>query len=657
MLPRRIVIISGLAILTTLTVSALEMVRPEAYRRLCGLYQDYANQTGRSTPVSPDLVFLKIDAASTNLDESDIDELFGVTDKASEEGKALAMMAKHFPWSRQVYAMVLKRLVDAGARVVAFDLTFPGQTDDDPVFRKALDHYAGHVVIGSNFVDGTLTRPTDTLIPQTSPIDNRIGFTNFWADEDDVVRRARYHATLDQIRGLPERPNSERLSSLAAIALTKAGFGDDVPADMDDHALRFTALPRQGFASHSLFEIFVPSYWQQNFQFGKFFRDKIVIVGAEGNWQHDEHPSPLGNMPGPELHLNAINAAIHHEFLRELSPIARIASCIAAGFVAIFLSLAFRLPWLRFAMTLGVSAAAVAAGGFCFNRLSIFLPMIAPVTALNATMLFGLVYDFTSELMEKARLRRTLERYVSRDVVHEMIDRPEEYGEKLGGVVRPAAILFSDIRSYSAVVARSTPQDLVIQLNEYFTAMVDCVFECGGTLDKFIGDAVMAVWGTLHSRGSQQDAISAVQAALLMQRKLVDLNATWRTRGWPELRVGMGVNYGDVVVGNIGSPQRMEFTAIGDTVNYSWRLQEMTKKYQTNVILSSSVAMLVADHFKLVPLGNESAGSAREAYQICESEPKMSVDPATSALPDRPTTVQASTGPVPTPAASTQANR
>src|SRR5262249_35227880 len=140
---------------------------------------------------------------------------------------------------------------------------------------------------------------------------------------------------------------------------------------------------------------------------------------------------------------------------------------------------------------------------------SLFVPMLAPVTVLNATMLFCLVFDFTSELMEKARLRRTLERYVSRDVVHEMIDRPEEYGDKLGGVVRPAAILFSDIRSYSAVVARSTPENLVTQLNEYFTAMVECVFECGGTLDKFIGDALMAVWGTLHSQGGQQDAISA----------------------------------------------------------------------------------------------------------------------------------------------------
>src|SRR5205085_1734263 len=162
---------------------------------------------------------------------------------------------------------------------------------------------------------------------------------------------------------------------------------------------------------------------------------------------------------------------------------------------------------------------------------------------------------------------------------------------------------------------RSAPQALVTQLNEYFTVMVDCVFQCGGTLDKFIGDALMAVWGTMHSQGSREDATSAVRCALLMHQKLADLNSTWRTRGWPELRAGTGINYGDVVVGNIGSPQRMEFTVIGNAVNTCWRLQEMTKEHGTGIILSSSIALLVADDFQLQPLGSVGSGSS-DAYQM-----------------------------------------
>src|SRR4029077_9332603 len=94
----------------------------------------------------------------------------------------------------------------------------------------------------------------------------------------------------------------------------------NVPPGLDDHTLRFTGAPRRGFPPHSLFEIFVPDFWQHNYNSGEFFRDKIVIVGAEGNWQHDELVTPFGSMPGAELHLNAINAAVRHEFIRELSP-------------------------------------------------------------------------------------------------------------------------------------------------------------------------------------------------------------------------------------------------------------------------------------------------------------------------------------------------
>jgi len=616
---KRIVVISGLAILITAAVITLDLLRPYWYLRLCNIYRDGIASVGRATPPNPNLVFLAIDAASANLDEHDVDELFNLTDGDTKEAHALRLMSKRFPWSREVYALVLEKLVQAGAQVVVFDLIFPGPSDDDAAFREALNRFQDHVVIGSNFVDGTLTRPSDTLVPQTSPIDHRVGFTNFWADDDEVVRRARYHVTFDQVRGTKANPKSEKFRSLAALALTKAGLSAKLPSDLDNHAFRFTAPPRQGYPAHSLFEIFVPSFWKQNYQSGQFFRNKIVIVGADGNWQHDDHPTPLGNMPGAELHLNAMNAAMHGEFLRELYPITRIACCIVAGLTAVLLSLGLKMPWIRFTMCLAVSGAGIWLGHFCFNHFSFYLPMVAPVTAMNAAMLFALVYDFTSEHLEKARLRRTLERYVSRDVVRELVDRPEKYGETLGGVVRPAAILFSDIRSYSAVTVQNKPHTLVAQLNEYFSAMVDCVFECDGTLDKFIGDALLAVWGTLHSRGAQQDAIAAVQSALLMQQKLTELNTAWRARGWTELRVGVGINHGEVVVGNIGSPQRMEFTVIGDAVNQSWRLQEMTKQHGTNIILSSSVALLVADHFQLRPLSISQGGAIRGAYQISEA--------------------------------------
>ena len=183
-------------------------------------------------------------------------------------------------------------------------------------------------------------------------------------------------------------------------------------------------------------------------------------------------------------------------------------------------------------------------------------------------------------------------------------------------MVKPVAMLFSDIRGYSLVSAQSNPQTLVAQLNEYLSAMVDCVFRHNGTLDKFIGDAVMAVWGNVRSDGVRADTTNAVRAALAMREELARLNADWRNRGLPELRIGISVNQGDVVVGNIGSPQRMEFTVIGDAVNISWRLQELTKQLGSETIVSETVASLVAEEFDVRSLGLATVPGRAEQMEV-----------------------------------------
>lgn len=635
----RILLISGLALLTFLGISLLDLSRPLWYVRLTNLYRDALSRAGRTTAANPDLVFLAIDANSVSLDETDIHELYGLTGNDSDSARALRLMTKRYPWSREVYALALQRLVEAGARVVAFDVIFPGPAEDDPLFRAALERHADRVVIGSNFVDQSLTRPTDALIPQTAPIDRRVGFTNFWADDDDVVRCARFQVTFAQLRGDLHSPDPEEFSSLAAAVMSKAGFAQDVPAGLGNHQLRFTGEPRRGFVPHSLFEIFVPDYWRQNYQSGKFFRDKIVIVGAEGNWQHDDHPTPFGNMPGAELHLNAINAALHHEFVRELPLSAGIFFTGLAGFVAILQSLLVRSPWLRIAGLVACCVGGVGLSLICFNHGAFYLPMVAPLGQLTATMLLGMVCDLTSERMEKAQVRRVLERYVSREVVSEMVDRPNLYAQSLGGVIKPVAILFSDIRGYSLMSAKSNPHEVVNQLNEYLGAMVECVFRFGGTLDKFIGDAVMAVWGNIHTEGAAHDAGNAVRAALAMQKELVRLNERWLAKGWPQLRTGIAIHHGEVVVGNIGSPQRMEFTVIGDAVNITWKLQELTKELGCDFIVSEHVQAVIDRSVGLRSLGLVDLPSLKEPLELftlasstSEFSPRLSAERVSHAL-------------------------
>jgi adenylate cyclase len=626
MFAKRVWIISAIALLCLVGVIALEQATPFAYLRLCNFYRDTVSRLGRQTVPNGDLFFLAIDSDSVGLDEIDIEQLYGLTNKQSEETRALTLMTQRWPWPREVYALILDRLVRAGAKVVMFDLTFPTETDGDAPFRMALDRYHEKVVIGSNFISGTAreyltvkpshTRPPDSLVPQTAPMDDRVGYTNFWPDEDEVVRRAQYRVTFEQVAGEPPQADSEQYVSLGARGLMKAGFADAIPPGLNGQLFRFTAPPGQGFPPHSVFEIFVPDYWKQNYGSGKFFQNKIIVVGAEGNWQHDDHATPFGTMAGPELHLNAINAALHHEFIHEVSGTTLMLVILGSALLAFALSLFVRSPWVRLGGLLLCNAGGASIALYIFDRASIFAPIVGPALELNGVVLVGLISDFALERLEKLQVRRTLEKYVSRDIVHEMLDHPKLYAQSLGGVTKSVTILFSDIRGYSVVSAHSDPHTLVTQLNEYLTAMVECVFRFGGTLDKFIGDAVMAVWGNIRSNGADDDAANAVRAALAMQEELAGLNKKWLGNNWPPLRAGIAIHHGQVVVGNIGSPQRMEFTVIGDAVNMSWKLQELTKEIGYDFIVSEQVRLLVPDRTDFRSIGSANLKGVGEPVKL-----------------------------------------
>ena len=638
---KRVRIIVAAALIGFVALIALDQCQPFAYMRVRNLYRDALARIGRKTPPNPDLVFLAIDSNSVGLEENaDLEDLYGFKSTDADQVAALKLMSKGWPWSREVYGLVLERLISAGATLVIFDLTFPTATDEDAPFRVALDRYKDHVVIGSNFVSATShgfstlhTSPPEALVPQTVPMDDRVGFVNFWPDADDVVRSAQFRVTSEVVQGSAPVQGSEIFLSLAARGLTKAGCANSIPPGLNDHSLRFTAPPREGFPPHSIFEIFVPDYWNHNYASGEFFRGKIVVVGGDGNWQHDEHATPFGSMPGPEIHLNAINAALHGEFIREISPGLAMALTALAGAIAIALTLCLRSPWRRL-VALGMIDGGVAwVALLLFDHASIYMPLVAPMMELNLTMLLGLISDLAWERVEKNRVRRTLERYVSKNVVRELLDDPTAYAQSLGGVVRPVSVLFSDIRGYSMVSARTDPHALVSQLNEYLTAMVECVFRFGGTLDKFIGDAVMAVWGNTRSEGVRNDAANAVRAALAMRKELERLNAEWTKRGLPQLRIGVAINHGEVVVGNIGSPQRMEFTVIGDAVNVTWKLQELTKDLGSDLIVGENVHSLVIEEFELRSLGKVTVGGLRQPLQIFELRGAIEL-PAARTLPE-----------------------
>jgi len=203
---------------------------------------------------------------------------------------------------------------------------------------------------------------------------------------------------------------------------------------------------------------------------------------------------------------------------------------------------------------------------------------------------------------------------------------------KLGGVRKPVTILFSDIRSFTTLSESMDEETLVTQLNEYFEEMVGAVNDHKGTLHKFIGDAVMAVWGDVISESEADDAGNSLKAALSMRARLVKLNEQWSKDGRPEFHIGIGLNHGQVLVGNIGAKQRQEFTVIGDAVNLAARLEGVTKQYRTDLIIGENVYNLIEDEFLCRPVGSlivKGKTKPATAYEVlhAHSEPSEKWDP------------------------------
>jgi len=183
--------------------------------------------------------------------------------------------------------------------------------------------------------------------------------------------------------------------------------------------------------------------------------------------------------------------------------------------------------------------------------------------------------------------------------VKEILENPDSFYSSLRGVRLPATILFSDIVGFTGMTESADPEKLVAQLNEYLSRMTAAVFENQGTLDKFIGDAVMAVWGNVSSRGVAADAKACARTALAMRRELRTLNENWAAQAIPPFHIGIGINHGDVLVGNIGSQEKADPTVIGDAVNLTSRLEALTRVYAVDILVGVRAAELIRDDFDL----------------------------------------------------------
>jgi adenylate cyclase len=558
-------------------------------------FEDLLRREGRKTTPPRDFVFLGIDQSTLQLPPLTAEEL--------ANNRPLQLISERpYPWSREVWALLLDRLFAAGARLVVFDQIFNPPNDGDPAFHAALDRYRDKVVVGANFDmenGAQVITPNSTLIPPPQILDDRVGFVNFFPDSiDGETRAATYRVTARELVGSPPYPGEEVYESLATRALNKIGHSKDVPNDLYGHMIRFTAP--DAFEPRPLYEVFDPKLWRANYANGAFFKDKIVMVGPSAQVFHDVVDTPMSPATfGPTLHFQAMAAALGHEFLRSTPRKIELMLVCAAGLVAWLLVAFVRKPLVCLGGLVAITAGYLGTARLLYDNTGLLLLTVPVLSALVLSGSFSLGFEYFLERLEKLRTRRTLERYVSKNLVAEILENPDSYYSSLRGVRVPVTILFSDLIGFTTLTEKADPEALVAQLNEYLSRMTTEIFSNGGTLDKFIGDAIMAVWGNVRSHGTAQDAKSCARAALGMRRQLSQLNQTWREQGRMGLGMGIGVNHGEVIVGNIGSQERMDPTVIGDAVNLASRLEGLTRVYGVDMLIGASAAELVRDEVYL----------------------------------------------------------
>ena len=330
---------------------------------------------------------------------------------------------------------------------------------------------------------------------------------------------------------------------------------------------------------------------------GKFdparIADRVVIVGTSAAGLNDLHATPIAaDTPGVEVHAQLIEQILQGSFLTrpDWAVGAEIVFAVLFGIIAIIaIPLVGALPGAGVAGVAMIAAAAVS--WFAFRTGQVLIDPVYPIAVLATVYLFGTLLNYRLTEKRQREIREAFSRYMSPEYVEQLAQNPEKL--KLGGEIKQITVMFCDIRGFTTLSEGLTSEQLGHLINEFLTPMTDIIMAHKGTIDKYIGDCIMAFWNA--PLDDPDHAKNAVLAAQDMRRRLVELNAAWEAEGRLALHVGIGVNTGECSVGNFGSHQRFNYSLLGDPVNLSSRLEGLTKQYGVDLIIGEDTAARLDD--------------------------------------------------------------
>jgi adenylate cyclase len=549
-----------------------------------------------------------------------------------------------FPWPRDKLARLIDQLFERyGIAIIGFDMVF-AEADDSVVLRKldeilstrpdspvareiqtafpARDESFGQslagrpVVLGYYFSYNANDSPTTGVLPEPilpaeiaealeisalaahgyganlevlQRVAKRGGyFDNPLSDDDGIFRRA----------PMVQSYQSAIYDSLS-LAMTQAYLGETLvfgknkewlylgdrgfPVD-ENQAVLIPYRGRQG----SFHYVSATDVLSENIADPQILKDKIVLLGTSAPGLFDLRNTPVQKIyPGVEIHANMISGMLDQRFL---SKPAYTSAAALLTMALITVVMAFLMPIFgaitSILMTMSIMATLVGLNLYLWTVETAVLPLAGSIVLVLLLYLFNASYGFLVESSNKRALTKRFGQYVPPELVEEMARNPKKYS--LHGERREMTVLFSDVRGFTKVSEDMEPEELSQLMNELLTTITQVIQQYVGTIDKYMGDAVMAFWGA--PLDDPEHARHAVQAALNIQQDMVELRKRFADRGWPEIRVGIGLNTGTMNVGDMGSEFRMAYTVMGDAVNVGSRLEGLTKIYGVGIAVSETTA-------------------------------------------------------------------
>lgn len=561
-----------------------------------------------------------------------------------------------WPWHRDLHGYTVDFLKAAGAKIIVFDIGFLEPDNCDPeyddVFAKSV-HTAGNVVLATIFVDDQEFPSSEFLSKSTVSVQRRpgaalydtyaspglklpipslvrsargLGFVNLIPDRDGTTRRV----------PLIGRVNGAEVPVLALTVARVLAEVDGVEIDSNGLRLGNTIVPltpngrllinwhgtleNNTYRSYSLGAVVQSALQVRKEQppliNPSVFKDKIVFVAATAAGTYEVRPTPVSPAsPGVLIHMAMLDDLVQGRFMKSspwyLPILTVLGLCLTSAWSLTF----FRSMAVKVVACASIAAAYYGIVVIAFTQSQWWIELVLPLGAQGVTFASVTAFEYFTEGKQRRQLKAAFDKYMSAEVVDEIMLHPERIS--LGGERHDITVLFSDLAGFTSISEQLSPEELVQFLNRYLSAMTTTIRTHRGNVNKYLGDGIMAMFGAPLKEPNH--ATLACLAALGMQAQLEQLRTVWMAEGYPCLSARIGISTGPLVVGNVGSAERLEYTAIGDTANLASRLEGANKFYQTRILIGPKTYELAKADIEARPIDLLRVKGRREpviAYEL-----------------------------------------